>query len=208
MSNKKATKADQSTEQQALEQRVDAMLSTESKASATPGSPEVTAPVDALAQKTSSLHIVSDYASNPTTAPKLPSKLRKDVAVSKTGAKPAKVSPPPESTSVAIDETPPKPNVSAPVAEPVESISEPAVAATSTTPPKSIVEDAETDKAVQDIVIHEGDTQLAVDDAFARQKAAEAEAIGRHGFLHRFFTSFWTWLFIVGIAGVVWAWYH
>jgi hypothetical protein len=61
---------------------------------------------------------------------------------------------------------------------------------------------------VDDIVVHEGDTQLAVDDAIAKRRSAELERQNRRGLLATIFTSYWTWIFIIGIAGVTYAWFH
>jgi len=131
-------------------------------------------------------------------APQLPPDLLK--TISKKGTK---------STLKIIKDTPaesPTPPEPKPVPEPApETESEPAP------PAKPLAEDPltdpDTDRAVHAIVAEEADMQLAVADAVARQKAAAVPERGP-GLLYRFFASPWTWLFIIGIAGVTYAWYH
>lgn len=134
------------------------------------------------AKKTSSLRVISNYDDSRKTAPELSPKLLKNIKTDP--------SPPPE-----------------PSAQP-EPPAEPTAAPASPKPAKNILEDSETDKAVEDIVVHEGDTQLAVDDAIAKRRTAEAELQNQRGVLSAIFTSYWTWLFIIGIAGVTYAWFH
>jgi hypothetical protein len=126
------------------------------------------------------------------TAPQLPAQLLKTI-----GQKGAK------SSLKIIKDTPAEP--AAKLSESAPSTDEPAPA------PKPLSDDPlsddDTDQAVRAIVAEEADMQLAVVDAVARQKAA---AVPEHtpGILHRFFINPWTWLFIIGIAGVTYAWYH
>jgi hypothetical protein len=191
MSNKKSDEAGKSPELQELEQRVDAMMSTEQPK-------DKAAKVTAVpAKKTSSLRIISDYPGNQKTAPKLPAKLLKNI----TAEAPAAAAPP-EPAAEPEPEKPPAEPVPVAPAEVEEPPSEPIVST------DNLLENSETDRAVEDIVIHEGDTQLAVDDAIAKRKAAEADNVHGPGLISRFFSSPWTWLFIIGIAAVTYAWYH
>jgi hypothetical protein len=166
---KKSKTDDKETEQNALERRVDAMMSVEKNAAPSP-EPET----------------VPDPPAEPveTTVPQLPAQLLKTI-----GGKSAK------SSLKIVKEKPAAEEPSAP--EP---------------PPETLAaddpfDDNATDKAVDSIVAEEADAQLAIDDAIARQKAAAAAPDGP-GLIRRFFTSPWTWLLIIGAAGVTYAWYH
>jgi hypothetical protein len=163
MKLKKDSPASEESVRPELEQRVDAMMSTEG----------------AL------------------TAPQLPTQLLKTIG--KQNAK---------SSLKIIKDTSAEPEPAGPsdTSEPEpESEPEPALV------PKPLVEDPladdDTDQAVRAIVAEEADMQLAVIDAVARQKTAAVSERGP-GLLHGFFASPWTWLFIIGIAAVTYAWYH
>jgi len=186
MSRKKAEDTGKDDSQKALEQRVDAMMSIEkSSAAAKP------APAGPVAEPEENPIPESEKAQS--TAPQLPSQLLKTLGgKSKAStlkivkAEPAEEEPT-ESESTKTSEEP------APDTDPI--------------PPGDPLEDSATDNAVDDIMAKEADMQLAVDDAVARRQAAEAETSGP-GLIHRFFASPWTWLFIIGIAAVAYAWFH
>jgi hypothetical protein len=138
-------------------------------------------------------------APSPETAPQLPAQLLKIISTKTAKAKTPKPDPPSDVTIVIDDTAEPK-DIAETKDEPVQ---EPKPAVADGDP----LEDNATDKAVDDIMAKEADMQLAVDDAVVRQKAAEAQGNGP-GILYSFFTSPWTWLFIIGSAGVAYAWFH
>ncbi|HSW85302.1 MAG TPA: hypothetical protein VLF79_01645 [Candidatus Saccharimonadales bacterium] len=193
MSNKKNELSKEEAELKELEHRVDAMMSTElpdDKSSKT---------ITAAVGSSSSLRVISDYAHTPQkSAPKLttkPEKRDKKVSESKTQ--------PTEETETEVkneSESADEP-IKIKTAKTIIDIPEP----TESKPSKSIIDDPETDKAVSDIVAHEGDTQLAVDDAVAKQKS-EASASAKPGLVKRFFTSILTWLFFIMALIVVFLW--
>jgi len=197
MAKKKPNQSKEPAAPTELEQRVDAMMSVEQPAAnaAEPAAPTVGADLP--------------------TAPQLPAKLLKTISASKTtkpkstkAAAPAAAiepsvpdDPPPERIlKLHIDET-----AELPAAGPTD---EEQAAPAPDLPTGDPLADDQTDEAVDDITAHEADLQLAVDDARARRRNAELEGQNREGVLHAFFTSPWTWLFIIGIAGVTWAWFH
>lgn len=198
---KKSKPSEAELAKQALEQKVDAMMSVEA-----PKPPAQAKTAEPAVQSVS-----APLTADQTTAPQLPPQLLKTI-----GKKPAK------STLKIIKDTPPddgppskpKPAKAEPASqpqpasaptEPVPAEPEPANGnAPLTTDP---LDDKDTDQAVASIMAEEADMQLAVADAVDRQKATLSQPRGP-GALHRFFTSFWTWLFIFGTAGVVYAWFH
>ena len=210
MAKKKSDQTEASAEQQALEHRVDAMMSVEAPAakpaaaSGPPASPDSKPdPGDPPAAEPSP------------TAPLLPTKLLKAIgADKKVKAKTSEERPadiavrigdpadkPKSKAKPALEAAAPPPELSQPTPE--SDPAEPPAA-----PADSILEDSATDKAVDDIVAHEADTQLAVDDAVARQRTAEAEGRNQPGLLVAFFTSPWTWLIIIGTLSVLYLWYR
>jgi len=174
---------------QELEQKVDAMMSVEQPAAgpAKKTKPAKTAPP--------SVQAVSLPVAESVTAPELPSQLLKTI-----GKKPAK------SSIKIIKEAPADQSPDSAEPEPADPPDEP-VADSQPLATDDPLDDAATDQAVDSIVSEEADMQLAVADAVDRQRNASNQP-KRPGLLRRFFTSFWTWLFIIGIAGVVYAWYH
>lgn len=194
MSKKKSDEPALSAEQQELERKVDAMMSVERTTDSRTDRPLPTK---------STLRIITDTEPLKT-APDLPAKLRK------AAAKPA------EPVTAAAPQFPPAAESAAtadPVADPDsgEAAAAPAEAETPTPAPipdQTILDDSQTDEAVEDIVAHEGDTQLAVEDAVARQRTEAAEAGRRPGPVIRFFTSLWLWLFVLMAAAVIYLWYR
>jgi cobalamin biosynthesis Mg chelatase CobN len=183
--SKKPAKTEPSPELQQLEQKVDAMMNKEQPNKAKPS------PATA-AKKTSTLRVVSEYAGNQPTAPELSPKLLKTI-------KPDKKSAPEPTAPIEVEPAEVQPEA--------EAASEPEVETPPAKPPaQSIIDDAETDKAVADIVIREGDTQLAVEDAIARRKVAEAQDQSVSSI-----SGFWVLLFliiIVGTAAVTYLWFR
>ncbi len=175
MRDKKSKPPATELDQQAIEQKVDAMMSVESK------------PATANAAKAAqpSVLAVSGPVEDQTTAPQLPTQLLKTIG----GSKPTK------STLKIIKN------------EPIEPAPDRAPIPETKTLEDDPLQDSDTDKAVDSIVADEADMQLAVADAVDRQKNAVPASKGP-GLFHRFFTSPWTWLFIIGVAGVTYAWYH
>ncbi len=197
MAKKKSDEDKRTTEQKALERKVDVMMSVEPL----PGEPEAEPKSTEETDKSPTKITVTDQA----TAPQLPAQLLKTIGKTKT----------PKSSLKIIKSTPPEP---APEPEPETTVPETPAPSTEPAIDKPVpdsrplpadnpLDDSATDKAVDSIIAEEANTQLAVDDAVARQKAAAAGGPGP-GLLHRFFTSPWTWLFIIGIAGVTYAWFH
>jgi hypothetical protein len=202
MAKKKSVRTEESNEQRKLERQVDAMMSVEApKDSKTPSQPAVPAEDAAGDDKTGSA-----TSGNQQTAPPLPPRLLKTIKDDTQTAEPDSAA---ADESSGPDDTPSDDNKAdnepdTKVTQPEET---PEADAQDTQLPDAL-EDNETDKAVDDIVASEANTQLAVDDARARRRTAEIEAENRRGLLAVIFTSPWTWLIIIGIAGVAYAWYH
>lgn len=194
---RKKTVPPEETAQKALERKVDVRMSVEPLPDQPAPEPK---PSEAAVKSPTKIN-VTDQA----TAPQLPTQLLKTIGKTKAPKSSLKIikSTPPEpvpepETETETAETPPPPT-ELPADEPV-----PDSKPLATDDP---LDDSTTDKAVDSIIAEEANTQLAVNDAVTRQKAAEAEGQGP-GLIHRFFASPWTWLFIIGIAGVTYAWFH
>ena len=194
MAKKKSDHTEASDERGELERRVDAMMSVEK-------------PADKPAPK--SKKPAEKASDDEPTAPQLPARLLKTIG----GKSTIKIIPAePEDAAdddLPADDTDKSYNNDPPTEPAADEQPSPEPAKAPTPPlPGDPLEDAETDEAVDDIVVQEADLQLAVDDVRTRRYAAEAELQNRRGLLATIFTSFWTWLIIIGIAGVVWAWFH
>jgi hypothetical protein len=183
-------------EQQKLEQKVDAMMSVEAVSAPIPDKPEPKPekPADILPKP-----------SIQATAPQLPTQLLKTIGKSKTAKSTLKI------VKTPSDDPPePEPEPEELDLEPIETAppepDEPTVP-DQPLPDNDPLEDTATDKAVDAIVAEEADMQLAVADAVDRQKNGAVQDRGP-GLVYRFFASPWTWLFIIGIAAVTYAWYH
>lgn len=205
MAKKKSDPTEASDERGEIERRVDAMMSVERPADKP--APKSKKPAEKASDDKS-----DEPMTNEPTAPQLPARLLKSIG----GKSTIKIIPSePESNADTADDDPPADDTdeSDNNALPVESEAneqpspEPAKAAASPLPGDPL-EDTATDEAVDDIMVHEADLQLAVDDVRTRRLTAEAELQHQRSSLRAIFTSFWTWLIIIGIAGVVWAWYH
>jgi hypothetical protein len=202
MAKKKSDQDDKSTEQKALERKVDAMMSVEGQL------PEETEPEAKPEPKSKPAKViiekpVEDPVPDQSTAPQLPPQLLKTIGSrpAKSSLKIIKTKSDEESSEILVKLTP---KAETPKTEVTSTEPEPEQEPLATDDP---LEDTVTDKAVDSIVAEEANMQLAVDDAVARRKAAEAEGHGP-GVVYRFFISPWTWLFIIGIAAVTYAWYH
>jgi hypothetical protein len=209
MRDKKKVVSEKTPEQAELEKHVDAMMDPKrpdevqekpaASSAAKPPEPAITA-----------VTIPADDA--PTTAPQLSSRLRKQITINDASAKPLSIdkldeltrsiteSDKPKKSKKSADKTkaPAKPEVTE---EP--ETSEPAET-DETAPEADITEnsmelnDAQTDKAVDDIVAYEGDVMLAVADSTAEahnRQFAEAEPEKRH----LFSTVMWTLVALVTI---------
>jgi hypothetical protein len=231
MSKKKPEQVEESAEQQALEQRIDVMMSVElpdKKAPAEPAAP---------AQKSKAEQPVPVVAEEQLTAPTLPPQLLKTIGTSQVAktkkaakapaAKPATYAEPEPPALSEDGATVPHPDDPPPERilklhidrdsqlselEPPDSNDETEPATSEdraeALPAGDPLQDSETDKAVDDIVASEADLQLAVDDARVRRRTAETDLENQRGLLAIIFTSPWTWLIIIGTAAVVYAWYH
>jgi hypothetical protein len=152
MTKKKSEEPEQSTNDKALEHRVDVMMSTE------------LAEVSALAaEKLGAKKPVgeSDTAGDQKTAPKLPAKLTKVVEAAEASEPKTPTESPIVITLADEAEAEPEP-APAPEAVPVQ------------TQENDPLEDSGTDEAVDDIVAKEGDTILAVGDAMVAREQRTA----------------------------------
>jgi hypothetical protein len=151
MPKKKPEEPEQSTDDKALEHRVDVMMSTE------------LAEVSALAAEKlggKKRADTSDAKEDQKTAPKLSAKLLKGVEASDASEEPKTPAKPPIVIALA-DEAEPEP-APAPEPAPVQ------------TQENDPLEDSGTDEAVDDIVAKEGDTILAVGDAITAREQRTA----------------------------------
>lgn len=204
MPDKKSKEPEKSAEEKALEERVEVMMN-----------PEIPDPTSAPAIDTKPAakeSAVTSGGAEPRTqiksAPPLASRLRKQIPVS-----PAAV----PDTPLSIDkldqitgpvEEPTVATTDAPAAEPRAEAAEPPAETASTTE-SSVegdgLENAETDKAVDDIVAQEGDIVLAVEDAAAIRRSGQVKKPSRgwKAKLKAFFTDKRTWIGIVVILVIV-----
>jgi hypothetical protein len=186
MPNKKSDEPEMSADEQALEHRVDVMMSTELVGA----DPAVSVPV---AEKPDDKKPTSKVTGDQKTAPKLPAKLLKNVK-SDEAPEPKTPAAPPIVIALA-DETEPGPNLvsedgqdtEADVAEAAEFQTEPAQ---DQNQKNDLLEDSSTDEAVDEIVANESDTILAVDDALAVRKQRLISAGQTHG---GFVKHKWIW---------------
>ncbi len=161
MHNQESGDSDKSPEQQALEQRVDVMMSTKPVA-VLPPKPVNPKPVAPPAEKTE-----APPPKQLQTAPKLPDASAKKAEVVVDEPKPYKL------------KTPDKPPIVIALAdtEADKAVEQPAPATETPVPatgniPDDPLQDGATDKAVDEIVAKEGDTLLALDDAKAARRQA------------------------------------
>jgi len=177
---KDKTPAPAEGEEDALTKRIDDMMDVNrpDAVTAKPAATAGNAPIDIFKDKPS-----------PLTAPKLSSKLRKEVEVKAVESEP-KISPKPVET--------PNPKT--------EDAADEQPAAEDPAPVKQSTEldDPATEEAVTDIVAKEGDELLAIEDARVRKATPVAKDNG--GFkdkLRGLFKNKWTWIVVVLILGVV-----
>ena len=202
MLNKKPAKPEKSAEEQALESRVDAMMSIESAMTA--------ASVPKSTNKANDKKPVSKVTKSQKTAPELPDKLLKSVkGDEKTDSdKPAE---PPIVISL-VDESkadppivseaaPDKPSKSA---KPEALDSKPADSEKKDLP-DSMLEDSDTDEAVDEIVADEGDMMLAVNDALVVRKNAAIVSNDSSPSVVK--TLIWFTVFVL-VLGIVYVSYH
>jgi hypothetical protein len=177
MRDKKKSKSEKTSEQDALVQRVDSMMSTELPA-ATPPKPVVMADEpddDGAGDKKS--EVIAPKTQK--TAPELLTEPLKDTEAEES---------PDETPEEPVDDAEPEPAETE--AAPAETDEPPQA------PAKDPLEDSATDQAVDDIVSHEGDTVLAVDDALTARKQATAEP-GQPSGPHSSHKTFWIIILIV-----------
>ncbi len=196
MRDKSKGEPKKTSEQEALERSVDAMMDPK-----LPDVPEAEVPAEPeRAPKTKSAK----------TAPQLPDKLRKQIAVSDASAQPISIEklddlaesitaskPARKRKKKEEPEQPDKQDEPEEKDEPDES--EPA----ETVEPESTdLDDAQTDEAVDDIVSHEGDVMLAIEDATAAERNRQAEdAAGDSG--GGFSTFVWSVVVIIAVIAIV-----
>lgn len=177
MRDKKQKQSAKTPEQEALEKHVDDMMN--------PGRSEPRddpAAQPAASDETTISAVTTPVQDEPGTAPQLSPKLRKQIAVSDASAEPLKIDKLDELTEKIAAEKPAKkkPAKKTATAKPPpteqEQAAEPA-------PPEqpditengNDLDDAETDKAVDDIVAYEGDVMLAVADSTAAEHNREVQ---------------------------------
>ena len=196
MRNKKKSKREKTPEREALEKHVDAMMDPkhpdgpEPAAAETPEVPAIKAvspPVDAEAPKTAPAlspklrkQIAVDHGDEPLSIDNLDEQI-KNITEAKPAKKPKKAAKPEKSEETEEPEEAPEPEEQANVTD--EGLD---------------LDDAETDKAVDDIVAYEGDVVLAVADSTAAERNREVLASRPKG--HPILaTFFWTLIALVAI---------
>ncbi|MEK7059631.1 MAG: hypothetical protein AAB971_02655 [Patescibacteria group bacterium] len=215
MHNKKSDEPDKSVEEQALEQRVDAMLSTKPvpQASSTLSTPKPKPKPDPPAAIKPTAQPIREQK----TAPKLPDELMATEAKDTDTPKTYKLKTPSEPPIVialadADTNTDTNTDVGAKTEDAAKDITKKAAslnkAAEETTPadnelPDDPLKDGATDKAVDEIVANEGDTLLALADAkAARKQAANNKPSGWKQKFAALFKSKRTWI-VVGLLLLV-----
>lgn len=209
---KKKPAADVPDDLKALEAKVDAMMDPRPAAKAQPATDVAVSPDDLKQQIAANIGLPQEEANKTevtiqsvatplaTTAPELPgaaskSKPKQAKQVKVVGAQPADPKAEAElatSEPESIDSTP----------EPVESDAEPAAPEPATDlEPEIELEGAELDAAVDDIVVEEADTVLAVEDARHGHKVRQAEAAVRPK--HPVASLLWTALLIALLIGII-----
>lgn len=185
MPDKKSDQPEQSADEKELEHRVDAMMSTELPETALPTSAPET-------KKTDGKKSTGTAAKDRKTAPKPPPKLPKSIKVDE-APKPEEPDPMPGDSPVSLVPEAPSQATMDEVPAALETRAEPAQDQTREADP---LEDSGTDEAVDDIVAHEGDTVLAVNDALAarQEKIAEASQSRQRHFKHK-----WFWFLVLVI---------
>ena len=187
MLDKKKSESKKTPEQEALERHVDAMMDPKQPDEVPTG--KVPEPAVANPKITAVAAPVSPDAQIATTAPQLSPKLRKQIAVAGTPAKPLSIDKLDELTkSITEAETPKKskkfakskaqeePETEEPAPEePALEAAEDDIAEQSTD-----LEDTQTDKAVDDIMAYESDVMLAVADSTAEERSRQAEVTPEH----------------------------
>lgn len=201
MRDKKKTRPEKTSEQEALEKRVDAMMD--------PKKPDETIPETKPPAKAGTVPPAD--VQSVTTAPQLSSKLRKKITVSGVPTEPLSIDKLDELTeSIAASEsedkpkTKPAPKKVAPKPEAdeqePEKTDEP-LAGNDPTDKSTDLDDAQTDKAVEDIVAYESDVMLAVADSTAEAHSREL-AVPEHK-PHRMFSTFmWTIVALVVVLAI------
>lgn len=209
---KKKPAADVPDDLKALEAKVDAMMDPRPAAKAQPATDVAVSPDDLKQQIAANIGLPQEEANKTevtiqsvatplaTTAPELPgaaskSKPKQAKQVKVVGAQPA--DPKAEPEPKALDE--PEPSDSAPelTDTDVESPPEPPAEIE----PEIELEGAELDAAVDDIVVEEADTVLAVEDARHGHKVRQAEAAVRPK--HPVASLLWTALLIALLIGII-----
>ncbi len=207
MLNRKKDRDQKKDEQDELVRQIDAMMDPKRPegADSPPASDEKeAAPVPTDVPSSSSAK----------TAPQLSDKLRKQLGVSASAAskaKPITIKQLDELTGEIEDsDKPDVPEADAEGTAPVPDTDESDKAETETKPAPDIesgsveLDDARTDEAVDDIVSHEGDVMLAVEDATAAERNRELNEKDKDaGGHHLLSTIFWTLVFVVVIVAVL-----
>lgn len=158
MRHKKKSEPPKSPERKALEKHVDAMMDLKKPDAAQTGeaAPETAPGVDSQTAPT---------------APQLSAKLRKQIGIKDQPSEPLHIKKLDELTeSIAGPEPPQDKSDDEPAPEPSEELPEQDIEARSTE-----LDDAATDKAVDDIVAYEGDVMLAVADSTSKARNQELE---------------------------------
>lgn len=189
MFGKKSDTADKPTEEEVLRQRVDDMMAV--KPGAVPGDPVLEKPAKKSEAETVHLPAIS--------APEVPAELLKKIkpAKSKEPEPVEKVLKIPDSGTA--PEKPAEKPAETPQPEKIETVepvnSEPPAADLDLA---DELENTETDKAVDDIVVKEADLVLAVEDAKTFRKKQAAEPAKQPGL----FRSAWTWITILAVIAI------
>jgi hypothetical protein len=193
MRNKKKLDTEKSSEELALEERVDAMMD--------PKKPDKV-PAENLPMSAEKPAMTSPPTSNDAkTAPQLSAKLSKQITVAEVPTKPLSIDKL-DALTESIDE--PKTSGkkdSLEASEPIDPV-EPAQQ-DDITDKSTELDDNRTEKAVDDIVAHEGDVMLAVEDATAAERNRKVtEASGQESEHHPFKAFMWILVIIIVIAAI------
>jgi hypothetical protein len=186
MRNKKKDEPEKTPEQEALEQRVDAMMDPNK-----PDEAPVATAEPPVAEKPAVK--VPGAGKGTKTAPRLSTKLRKQIGAADVPAKPLSID-----KLDALTES---------IAEP-ETPSEPEAPETPDITEQSMeLNDSRTDEAVDDIVSYEGDVMLAIADSTAAERNKQVAPIpDKKGTHHTFATIIWTLVFLIVVIAIVLGW--
>ncbi|HEX5743997.1 MAG TPA: hypothetical protein VFX84_00920 [Candidatus Saccharimonadales bacterium] len=190
-------------ERTALEEQVDAML--DPKRPDEPAAPEEPAPDDSSSDGPAKVSAVSTAAETTKTAPALSDDLRKKIGVSDADTKPLSIDRLDEITGKVSDsDTKDEPKHKK--TEEPEAPDDGPASTGDLDDGATDLDDARTEEAVEDILSHEGDVVLAVEDATRAQhnrQSAESGAKRKKGGHHILATIMWTLVAFVAVVALM-----